>query len=371
MLKREICSEKTGQGGFLLRQIYFYLTRACNLKCRHCWIAPQYREQPAEDLSLSLDLFRSIIDQARPLGLSTVKLTGGEPLLHPHIQAILDILKVEDLRTIVETNGVLVTPSLAQALAQTTHPFISVSLDGTDAQTHEWVRGVPGCFERTLDGIGHLREAGLRPQIIMTVMRRNRVQVEPMVRLAESLGAGSIKFNLLQPTARGERLSQAGEALDIDEMVSLGHFVETDLCTSTDLQIYFDHPLAFRPLGRLFRQNGGGCSTCGIRSILGVLSDGSFALCGIGETLPEMVFGHAEKDSVVEVWNTSPVLNQIREGLTERLEGICSECLMKGLCLGSCLAQNYYRTGDLWGPFWFCAKAREKGLFPRTRSRNV
>lgn len=371
MLKREAFSDKTGQEGFPLRQIYFYLTRACNLKCRHCWIAPQYREHPAEDLSLSIDLFRSIIAQARPLGLSAVKLTGGEPLLHPHIHAILDILKAEQLRTIIETNGVLVTPSLARAIGQTKHPFVSVSLDGTDPQTHEWVRGVPGCFERTLDGIGRLREAGLRPQIIMTVMRRNRAQVESMVRLAESLGAGSIKFNLLQPTARGERLSHTGEALNIDEMVSLGHFVETELYKSTSLLLFFDHPVAFRPLGRLFRQNGGGCSTCGIRSILGVLSDGSFALCGIGETLPEMIFGHAERDSLVEVWNTSPVLNQIREGLPGRLEGVCFECLMKGLCLGSCLAQNYYRTGDLWGPFWFCAEAKEKGLFPRTRTKNV
>ncbi len=40
---------------------------------------------------------------------------------------------------------------------------------------------------------------------------------------------------------------------------------------------------------------------------------------------------------------------------------------MKGRCLGSCVAQNYYRSGSLWAPFWFCEEADAAGLFPPSR----
>ena len=88
-----------------------------------------------------------------------------------------------------------------------------MSLDGSDAETHEWMRGVEGCFDATVRGIKNLVDAGFRPQVIMSLLRRNKGQMEELVRLAESLGAGSVKFNMVQPTARGERLHEAGETL--------------------------------------------------------------------------------------------------------------------------------------------------------------
>ncbi len=177
-----------------LNQIYFYLTEGCNLRCRHCWIAPKYQSKKASYPALDLDLFKSIIEQARPLGLTGVKLTGGEPLLHPEINEILEHIQTVDLRLTVETNGVLCTAELAEKMAACKGPFVSVSLDGTDSVTHEWVRGVEGCFDEAIDGLRNLVNAGFRPQLIMTIMRHNKDQVASVVRLAERLGAGSVKF---------------------------------------------------------------------------------------------------------------------------------------------------------------------------------
>ena len=350
-----------------LNQIYFYLTEGCNLRCRHCWIAPKYQSEPNQYPVLDLDLFKSIIEQAKPLGLTGVKLTGGEPLLHPQFSEIVEFIQSEELRLTVETNGVLCTPELAEKIAACKEPFVSVSLDGTEAETHEWVRGVEGCFDETIKGLKNLVSAGLRPQLIMTVMRHNKEQMGPVVRLAESLGAGSVKFNILQPTVRGERMHLAGEALDIDQLVDIGKWVETTLSATTDLNIYYDHPIAFRPLGKMFGENGDGCSVCGILGILGVLANGSYALCGIGTTVSDLVFGKAEKDLLEHVWTNNPVLQEIREKLPHGLEGICSDCLMKGMCLGSCLAQNYYSSKNLWAPHWYCEEAHHRGLFPETR----
>jgi SynChlorMet cassette radical SAM/SPASM protein ScmF len=352
-----------------LNQLYFYLTEGCNLRCRHCWIAPKFQDGSRSYPSLSVDLFKSIVEQAKPLGLSNVKLTGGEPLLHPDISKILAYIKSENLNLAVETNGVLCTPEIARQIGECKNPFVSVSLDGADAEMHEWMRGVSGCFETSLEGVKNLVNSGIKPQIIMSLVRRNKDHMERLVRLAESLGAESVKFNPTMPIARGENLHESGDTLAIEELVKLGSWVENGLSDATNLRLSYDHPVAFRPLGKMFGDTGDGCSTCGIIGILGVLSDGSFALCGIGANMPELVFGHAETDRLKDVWETTGILKELREGLTNRLEGICGDCLMKDLCLGSCIAQNYYTNKNLWAPFWYCEKAGKAGLFPETRRR--
>ena len=164
-------------------------------------------------------------------------------------------------------------------------------------------------------------------------------------------------------------MHEAEQTLTIQELVEMGKWVENTLSTSTDLRLIYHQPPAFRPLGKMFGENGDGCGRCGILGILGVLSDGSYALCGIGEAITDLVFGHAEKDRLEDVWRDTPVLNELREGLPKRLEGICGKCAMKGVCLGSCIAQNYYRNQDLWAAYWYCQEAETAGLFPETRIR--
>jgi SynChlorMet cassette radical SAM/SPASM protein ScmF len=360
-------TDKTETRQYQLNQIYFYLTEGCNLKCRHCWIAPKYQSGGGSYPALDLDLFKSIIEQAKPLGLTGVKLTGGEPLLHPQIDKILECLRTEDLHLTVETNGVLCTPKLARKMAACKNPFVSVSLDGADAETHEWVRGVKGCFDDALKGIRNLANVGLRPQMIMTIMRHSKDQLEAIVRVAESLGAGSVKFNIVQPTARGERMHESGEALSVEELIELGRWVENCLSASTNLRLYYSYPIAFRPLGKMFGYNGDGCDVCGILGILGVLANGSYALCGIGEAVPDLIFGNASKVPLKDLWNNTRLLLELRDGIPQWLGGVCRNCLMNGICLGSCIAQNYYRHKNLWAPFWFWEEAYNKGLFPQSR----
>ena len=135
-----------------LNTIYFYLTEGCNLRCRHCWIAPEYEPSGVSCATLPLATFDSIIAEAKPLGLTSVKLTGGEPLLHPQMAEILDHIRAADLRVMVETNGVLCTPELARQDGRLQDSGVSVSLDGADAPTHEWMRRVDGSFEKASRG---------------------------------------------------------------------------------------------------------------------------------------------------------------------------------------------------------------------------
>jgi SynChlorMet cassette radical SAM/SPASM protein ScmF len=352
---------------FPLTHIYFYITNDCNLRCRHCWISPLDGAANQPRAALAGTFFRHILKQARSMGLVGVKLTGGEPLIHPEIHEFLDYLIANEFSAGIETNGTNLTKEIAKKISKIRGPFVAVSLDGENAVTHEAIRRVPGCFKATQNGIRNLVDKGLRPQIIMSLTRHNKEQIEGVVRLAESLGAGSVKFNLVQPTGRGEEMHRNCEALAIRDSVELGRWVENELSSTTQLQLTFSHPVVFKPLSRIFC-SATGCDVCRIHNILGVLSDGSFSLCGIGEHLPDLVFGHAGTDTLRDVWNHSEVLKELRRGLPGRLQGVCGDCLMKKVCRGNCIAQNYYRTHNLWAPFWYCEEAEKMGLFPVNRS---
>jgi radical SAM protein with 4Fe4S-binding SPASM domain len=125
--------------------------------------------------------------------------------------------------------------------------------------------------------------------------------------------------------------------------------------------------LLFRPLHRMFGDNAVGCGLCGIFGIIGVLGSGRYSICGIGETTPELIFGHAATDKLKDIWQNNAVLKAIREGLPSKLEGLCGRCLMKNRCLGNCIAQNYYSNQNLFAPYWYCHQAEAKGLFPQSR----
>ena len=98
-----------------LNQLYFYLTEGCNLACRHCWLAPKLDKTGFRYPTLPVDLFEKAIQEARPLGLKGVKLTGGEPLLHPHFKKLLEVVRREELFLTIETNGLLCSPDTAGA----------------------------------------------------------------------------------------------------------------------------------------------------------------------------------------------------------------------------------------------------------------
>jgi SynChlorMet cassette radical SAM/SPASM protein ScmF len=363
----EINTSDLEEGVHSLNTIYFYLTEGCNCKCRHCWITPKYEAGgDGKWPYIALPVFKKVIEQGRRLGVSSIKLTGGEPLIHPDILDILAYVESTGLRLVVETNGLACTPEIAAAIKRCSNPFVSVSLDGAKAETHNWVRGVDIAYDGALNGVRNLVEVGIHPQLIMSLVRRNKDQIEELVQLAEKIGAGSVKFNLVAPVMdRGEQLAENNETLNIKEFIELGKKIEQEIQPKSKIRLCYSHPFAFKSLSAMFEKHDTG--RCGIFGIIGVLGSGKYALCGIGENIPEMIFGDAEKDKLADIWHNNTMLKQIREGLPSKLEGICGDCIMKSMCLGQCVANNYFVHHNLFGSHWFCEEAHKMKLFPESR----
>lgn len=354
-----------------LRSFYLYLTSACNLRCRHCWIAPSFTtgELTPEEY-MDVDLLRQAVAEAKALGLGHAKLTGGEPMLHPRFVEIVDLLTAEDLSINMETNGTLLDAELARYLKERTNlSFVSVSIDGPNSKVHDAFRGVDGAFESAVRGIEYLVAAGYRPQIIMCPHRGNVQHVEAVVDMAVQLRAASVKLNPVTSVGRGAAMYAHGEVLDVEALLELARFVRGDLQCRTPIPLILSTPLALYTVGELiYGQTGGMCQ---IRHILGILATGEMALCGIGRTIPELCFGNLDKVSVAEAWKTHPMLRRLRRELDSDYPDICGKCIHARHCLTYCVAMNYQSTGQLITPSWFCAEAYQKGLFPLSRLKKA
>jgi SynChlorMet cassette radical SAM/SPASM protein ScmF len=361
------------QGVPALRSFYLYLTSGCNLMCRHCWIKPHFIDgKPDPKECIDPDLLFDAVREAKTLGLTNAKLTGGEPLFHPRFQEIAAGLSDMRLGMNMETNGVLITPGLARFMKNETRiGFISVSLDDDDPDAHDKFRGVPGCFDAALRGLDALAEAGYKnTQVIMSLHKGNVHKMENIVRIAADHGAASVKFNPVTDSGRGKQMKARRETLTIAELIELEKFVYGELREKTRItNCMLNLPPALRSL-RTLRETKGRAGDCGVIGILGILGTGEIAMCGIGQTIPSLVYGRLG-DSITDIWISHPKLQSLRRELADRKNypGICGDCLMARLCRTGCVANNYLEGERMVRAGKQCEEAVKRGLFPEGRRR--
>ncbi|MGV8110554.1 radical SAM protein [Methanospirillum sp.] len=356
-----------------LRAFYLYLSSSCNLRCRHCWITPEYENGvPLPGKVIDPKALLDAVHEGKTLGLCGAKLTGGEPMLHPQFKEIVDMLTAEGLSLNMETNGTLMTPEMARYLKDHSNiRFISVSIDSPIASEHDAFRGVKGAYDAVLRGLDALVVAGYKNcQVIMAVHKGNRHQMKDLVALAYSHGAGSVKFNPVTRTGRGISMHERGEAFGFKEYLDLAHYVNNDLRPSSPISVVMSMPMALTPFQELWRTKGR-THDCGVIGILGMLGGGEIALCGIGETVPELVYGHLGRDSIRDIWLNHPVIQGLRRDIedSDAYPGICGSCIHAKDCRTGCVASNYGNNGRLVSPSWLCDQAYKMDLFPKTRMK--
>ncbi len=343
---------------FKLATIYFYITGGCNLRCRHCWITPDSTEGDMDAGSV-----KEMICQAKEMDVKNIKITGGEPFLRKDIFEILHFMKDNGIAMTMETNGTFIGDKEAKELKKIGLSHISVSIDSFDPGFHDDFRGVKGSFSMAVDGVKALREAGFRPQVIASIYRKNVKDIKEIVLFVKSIGAGSLKLNPITCVGRGENMYKDNELLSVEEIIELERYIDKEVQPCINIPILLDIPPAFKKMSYVKKHRG----TCGILNMIGVLSDGTISMCGIGKEVAALNMGNIKKDRLEEVWRNDPTLLSIREGIPDKLEGVCSECIFKRLCLGKCRADAYHRAQSLTAPFYFCQEAFDKGLFPEKR----
>lgn len=158
-----------------LRYLEFLITDRCNLRCRHCYVGDGLHQ----DLPMEKNL--RVLKEFEEIQGLRLLLSGGEPLLHPHFWEINDVLRDYALRSVLLSNGTLITREIAKKLR--VHE-VQVSLDGMK-EGHESIRG-EGTFEKTLKAIDFLQETNILVSVATMIHRKNLKEFDKLASLIQS-----------------------------------------------------------------------------------------------------------------------------------------------------------------------------------------
>jgi GTP 3',8-cyclase len=177
----------TDSHGRVIHDLRVSITDRCNYKCVYC----RTGEEGAQYPELRSDEYLRLIALFVSLGITKVRLTGGEPLLRRGVVELvrelaqMRTLAGEPLDIALTTNGHLLE-SLAEPLKAAGLNRVTVSMDAVDTSVFERITRIEGSFAKVLAGIRAARSAGLTPLKINCVLLRgfNDDQIEGFARFA-------------------------------------------------------------------------------------------------------------------------------------------------------------------------------------------
>ena len=320
------------------------MTTACNLRCIHCHASGG---KPAADELTTAEAKRLLDQLAEVSEFRMMAYTGGEPLVRGDLFELMAYSQALGFTNTMATNATLIDDAVARRLRRYGLVIAAVSLDGFDAQTHDYVRGQPGAFEAALRGMQALRRAGILLHVNITAMEYNLDQMEALMALVDELGTGILLMYQLVPVGRGQEVGEA--ALDLNANERLIRFMAQAQRDTRAIMEPVAGPqywpfllqragIQGGPLLRLAEKVFHGCSAG--RGFVYVKPNGDVWPC----PFIEVSCGNVRQTPFTTIWNTAPVFEDLRER-ESRLKGRCGECAYRKLC-GGCRGRSWAITGD-------------------------
>ncbi len=327
--------------------VYWELTRACGLACRHCRAEAIAQRDPEE---LNTSEAKELLRKMRGFGdrLPHLVLTGGDPLKRPDFFDLLVYGAKLGWRMSVAPSGTnALTRDVLCRFKAIGVESMSLSLDGSTPEKHDDFRGVPGCFARTIEAARHARDEGLALQVNTLVTAETEADLPEIYRLVTGLKPKRWSLFFLIPVGRGRTLrevspyqceaihrwlhDQSKNAPFILATTGAPHFRRVTLTRMRAEGI----PLARireTPVGRGF----------GIRD-----GNGIMFISHTGEVYPSgflpLVAGNVRAADIVRIYRESEMFRKIRQ--TSRFKGRCGICEFREICGGS-RARAYATYGD-------------------------
>ncbi|MBN1769816.1 MAG: radical SAM protein [Deltaproteobacteria bacterium] len=319
--------------------VLWEITRACNLRCRHC-LTRSGRPAPDE---LSTGEALRVCDELAELGVRAVALMGGEPLVRPDWAELAARLHARGVAPGLVTNGLLLdNDALDRALAAGVNQVV-VGLDG-DERAHEAIRG-RRTFGRALDAVVRAGRAGVRHRMVVTSVHRENAAALPALRELLLERAPGITWALnFTSIPEGSRMDRALRA-DAELFRRTVEFVvESRQRSRGRIEVTGSHDMGYCST-RFGELSGGPWRGCpaGLET-LGIGASGAIKGC---LTLPDRLAEANVRDRpLADVWRDPQAFHYARRFRLADLRGACAGCEHGALCRGGCLEVSLERSGE-------------------------
>jgi len=339
--------------------VVWNLTRACNLKCVHCYAHAGIRPSVNE---LDTDQALGVLDDLARFGAPVVLFSGGEPLMRHDLVRLARYAVDKGMRAVISTNGTLITKIKARELKEVGLSYVGVSLDGLES-VHDRFRGEEGAFRAAMRGIRNCQDEGLKVGLRFTINRLNRDEVPGVLDLMEREGIPRICFYHLVYAGRGSQLMEQdldhGETRQVVDLIMdrTGDLHARGLPKEVlTVDNHADGPYVYLRMVRegserasevleLLRMNEGNSSGRGI----GCISwDGSIHA---DQFWRHHSFGNVLQRPFSQVWSdlSDPLMARLKDK-KRYVTGRCAQCRWLDVCGGNFRVRAEAATGDLWAP---------------------
>lgn len=341
--------------------VVWNITSRCNLKCVHCYNDSSLNTNCKE---VSTEKAKEILCDLAGFGVPSVLFSGGEPFMRDDLFELIPFAADKGLRTVISTNGTLITAEKAKKVKQLGVSYVGISLDGI-GRVNDRFRGVEGAFDRAVAGIRNCMQAGVRVGLRLTLTKQNAMDVGSLFDFLEQEGIERACFYHLVPSGRANGISsddlthaQTRRAMDtiLNRTRQLKQAAKTTDILTVDnhadgvylyLKLLKEGNENAENVWKLLTWNGGGLNSSGI---------GIGCIDFYGKVHPDQFWYHYDLGSVhekpfSEIWSNQnePMLKGLRNR-REHIKGRCRLCKYFDACGGAMRVRADLHFNDPWAP---------------------
>ena len=327
--------------------VYWEMTIACALACRHCRAKAWNRPAPGE---LTTEQSVALLDEVARFGnpLPHMIMSGGDPLRRPDIFELLEEARGRGVGVSLSPAS---TPELTREkmvrMQQAGTRAISISIDGSNPTLHDGVRRVPGTFDLAMRELDWAGELGLPVQINTLVTAATMPDLPKLYRVLCTKPIQRWTLFFLIRTGRGRMLQEITAAKAEEILVWLDELRgEAPFQVSTTEALHFRRVTAQAMEARGMTREEIAASPAarafGIRD-----GNGIVFVTHTGDVTPSgflpLPIGNVKEDSLVELYRNHPLMRDLRT--PSRFGGKCGKCEYNSWCGGG-RSRSYSATGD-------------------------
>ncbi len=339
--------------------VVWNVTRACNLKCVHCYA---HATGGTASNELSTAQGREMIDDLAAFGVPVLLFSGGEPLVRKDLPELAAYAVEKGIRAVISTNGTLIDKTTAKTLKEIGLSYVGISLDGLEP-VNDHFRGVSGAFNKAMQGIRNCQEAGIKVGLRFTINKRNVAEIPGIFDLLEEMEIPRVCFYHLVYAGRGSDLvkddlthDETRKAVDliIDRTRDLHAKGKPKEVLTVDnhadgpylyMRMLKEDPQRAAEVLELLEMNEGNNSGRGI----GCVSwDGNVYA---DQFWRHHSFGNIQDRPFSKIWTQpeDPLLLQLKEK-KKHVQGRCATCRWLDICGGNFRVRAEALSGNVWAP---------------------
>ena len=336
--------------------VYWEMTQACGLACRHCRAEAMPTPHPLE---LSTQESQRLLAQIAAFGdpLPHLILTGGDPLSRRDLYPLIQNARALGLEVSITPSATAeLTNERITRLAERGIQSLGLSLDGSCAEKHDAIRAVPGTFDRTVEAAKHAGRLGL-PIQVNTLVAEETVEDLPAIYELLRTSFPVMRWSLffLISVGRGKALNEVSPATGEGVM----NWV-LDLLPHAPFAVKTTEAPSYRRLA-LNRMRAAGMHAAEVEHSAVYkgfqIRDGHgiVFVSHMGEVYPSgflpLPCGNVRSGFLTDIYRNSPVFRALHQ--PETFQGKCGDCEYRQICGGS-RARAFAHTGNVLETDPFC-----------------